>query len=180
MDPLPRRLVLASRVLFYLSGVLIAAGVVCMAAGVRDADEITARLLERILAEIDAETLARLPPDFLTSDMVRQAALALGFGFLVVGFAQLATAIGLRRGTRWSYAAAVVGGLFVAFTCGATAAFMLAATSTQPQAATLLVLGAIGLGSAAVLYGAIAVGTAAARRELEASRPVSSESISTV
>ena len=133
---MPRRLVLASRVLFFLSGPLIAAGVVCMVAGILDADEIAARLLERIMAEIDAESLARLPPDFLTSAMVRQAALALGLGFLLVGFGQLATAIGLRRDARWSYAAAVVGGLFVAFTCGATAVFMLAATSTQPQAAT--------------------------------------------
>ena len=176
---MPRRLVLASRVLFFLSGLLIAAGVVCMVAGVLDADEIAARLLERILAEIDAESLARLPPDFLTSAMVRQAALALGLGFLLVGFGQLATAIGLRRDARWSYAAAVVGGLFVAFTCGATAVFMLAASSTQPQVSTLLVLGGIGLGGVAVLYGAIAVVTAAARRELEASRPVSAESVPT-
>ena len=172
---MPRRLVLASRVLFFLSGLLIAAGVVCIAAGVLYADEIAARLLERILAEIDAESLARLPPDFLTSATVGQAAFALGLGFLLIGLGQLATAIGLRRGARWSYAAAVVGGLFVAFTCGATAVFMLAATSTQPQVATLLVVGALGLGSAAVLYGTIAVVTAAARRELESSLPVSPE-----
>ncbi len=176
---MPRRLVLASRVLFFLSGLLIAAGVVCIVAGVLNADEIAARLLERIMAEIDAESLARLPPDFLTAAMVRQAALALGLGFLLVGFGQLATAIGLRRDARWSYSAAVVGCLFVAFTCGATAVFMLAATSAQPQAATLLVVGGIGLGSAAVLYGAIAVLTAAARRELDAERPVSAESVPT-
>lgn len=180
MEPLPRRLVLASRVLFYLSGLLVGAGVVCIVAGVLDADEIARRLLERILAEIDAESLARLPPDFLTSAMVRQAALALGIGFLAVGGGQLATAIGLRRGTRWAYAAAVVGGLFVAFTCGATAVFMLAATSTQPQAAALLTVGAVALGAAAVLYGTIAVVTAAARRELESSRTVAAESVPTV
>ncbi len=177
---MPRRLVLASRVLFFLSGLLIAAGVVCIVAGILNADEIAARLLERIMAEIDAESLARLPPDFLTSAMVRQAALALGLGFLLVGVGQLATAIGLRRDARWSYAAAVVGGLFVAFTCGATAVFMLAATSAQPQVATLLVLGGIGLGSVAVLYGTIAVVIAAARRELEATRLVSAESLPTV
>ena len=177
---MPRRLVLASRVLFFLSGLLIAAGVVCIVAGILNADEIAARLLERIMAEIDAESLARLPPDFLTSAMVRQAALALGLGFLLVGVGQLATAIGLRRDARWSYASAVVGGLFVAFTCGATAVFMLAATSAQPQVATLLVLGGIGLGSVAVLYGTIAVVIAAARRELEATRLVSAESLPTV
>ncbi len=59
---MPRRLVLASRVLFFLSGLLIAAGVVCIVAGVLDADEIAARLLERIMAEIDAEIPGPPPP----------------------------------------------------------------------------------------------------------------------
>jgi hypothetical protein len=63
----------------------------------------------------------------------------------------------------------VIGGLFVAFTAGATAIFMIAATSAQPQAATLLTLGAIGLGGVAALYGAIAVLAAGGRRELEVS-----------
>ena len=152
-----------------LSGPLLAASVVCAVAGVVAAEEIAERLLARLWAEIDAETLAGLPTDFLTSATVQRAGLALAAGFLILGVGQLATAVGLRRRARWSYAAAVMGGLFVAFTSGATAIFMLAATSAQPQAAMLLMVGAIGLGGVALLYGAIAVLTAGGRRELEAS-----------
>jgi FtsH-binding integral membrane protein len=94
---------------------------------------------------------------------------ALGAGLLGLGIAQLATAIGLRRGLRWSYAAAVIGGLFVAFTAGGSAVFMLAATAQQPQAAVVLVVGAVLVGLAAAVYGAAAVLTALGRRELEAS-----------
>ena len=168
-SPLPRRLLLASRLLFVLAGPFLAAGVVCAVAGVVAAEDIAERLLARLLAEIDAETLAGLPADILTPATVQRAAIALAAGFVLLGLGQLATAAGLRRGTRWSYAAAVMGGLFVAFTAGATAIFMLAATSAQPQAATLLTVGAIGLGGVAVLYGAIAVLTAGGRRELEPS-----------
>ena len=167
MEPLPRRLLLASRLLLILSGPLIAAAVVCAVGGFAAADEIAARLMARVLAEIDAETLAGLPPDFLTASTVQRAAVALAVGFLSLGLGQLATAIGLRRRARWSYAAAVMGGLFVAFACGASAIFMMAATSRQPQAALVLTVGAIGLGGVAILYGAIAGLTAAGRRELE-------------
>ena len=110
-----------------------------------------------------------LPADFLTPATVQRAAFALAGGFALLGLGQLATAAGLRRGARWSYAAAVMGGLFVAFTAGATAIFMIAARSAQPQAATLLTVGAIGLGGVAALYGAIAVLVAGGRRELEVS-----------
>lgn len=169
MDPLPRRLLVASRLLLILSGPLLAAGVVCAVAGVVAAEDIAERLLARLLAEIDAETLAGLPADFLTPATVQRAALALAAGFALLGLGQLTTAAGLRRAARWSYAAAVMGGLFVAFTTGATAAFMIAARSAQPQAATLLTVGAIGLGGVAALYTAIAVLAARGRRELEVS-----------
>jgi hypothetical protein len=170
VDPLPRRLLLASRFLFLLSGPLIAAAVACAVAGVVAAEDIAERLLARLLAEIDAETLAGLPADFLTPATVQRAAFALAAGFALLGLGQLATAAGLRRGARWSYAAAVMGGLFVACTTGATAIFMIAARSAQPQAATLLTVGAIGLGGVAALYGAIAVLAAAGRRDLEVAR----------
>jgi hypothetical protein len=169
VDPLPRRLLLASRFLVLLSGPLIAAAVVCAVAGAFAAEDIAERLLARLLAEIDTETLAGLPADFLTPATVQRAAFALAGGFALLGLGQLATAAGLRRGARWSYAAAVMGGLFVAFTAGATAIFMIAARSAQPQAATLLTVGAIGLGGVAALYGAIAVLVAGGRRELEVS-----------
>lgn len=167
MASLPRRLLLASRLLFVLSGPLLAAGSVCGIGGVVAAKDIAARLLARLLAEIDDETLAGLPPDFLTPATVQRAAFALAAGLLLLGLAQLATAVGLRHGQRWSYAAAVVGGLFIAFTAGGTAIFMLAATSAQPQAALLLTIGAIGFGGIALLYGAIAGLTGAGRRDLE-------------
>jgi hypothetical protein len=169
VETLPRRLQLASRLLFVLSGPLLAAGLVCVIGGAVAAEDLTSRLLARILAEIDAETLAGLPPDFLTPSTVQRAAFALGGGLLLLGLAQLATAVGLRHGRRWSYAAAVVGSLFVAFTVGGTAVFMLAATSAQPQAALLLTIGAVGLGAVALLYATIAGLTGAGRRELEAS-----------
>ena len=169
MDSLPRRLQLASRLLFVLSGPPIGAGVVCIIGGVLAAEDLAARLLERLLAEIDAETLAGLPPDFLTPSTVQRAAFALGAALVLLGLAQLATAVALRQGRRWSYAAAVVGSLFVAFTAGGTAVFSLVATSAQPQAALLLTIGAIGLGAVAALYATIAAMTGAGRRELEAS-----------
>jgi hypothetical protein len=169
VDSLPRRLQLASRLLFVLSGPLIGAGVVCVIGGFLAAKDVATRLLERLLAEIDAETLAGLPPDFLTPSTVQRAAFALGAGLVLLGLAQLATAVALRHGRRWSYAAAVVGSLFVAFTAGGTAVFSLAATSAQPQAALLLTMGAIGLGAVAALYATIAALTGAGRRELEAS-----------
>lgn len=169
MDSLPRRLQLASRLLFALSGPPIGAGLVCIIGGVLAAEDLATRLLERLLAEIDAETLAGLPPDFLTPSTIQRAAFALGAGLVVMGLAQLATAVGLRQGRRWSYAAAVVGSLFVAFTAGGTAVFSLVATSAQPQAALLLTIGAIGLGVVALLYATIAALTGAGRRELEAS-----------
>jgi hypothetical protein len=62
-----------------------------------------------------------------------------------------------------------MGGLFVAFTAGATAVFMIAARSAQPQAETLLTVGAIGFVGVAAVYGAIAVLAAGGRRELEVS-----------
>jgi uncharacterized membrane protein (DUF2068 family) len=169
VDSLPRRLQLASRLLFALSGPPIGAGLVCIIGGVLAAEDLATRLLERLLAEIDAETLAGLPPDFLTPSTIQRAAFALGAGLVVMGLAQLATAVGLRQGRRWSYAAAVVGSLFVAFTAGGTAVFSLVATSAQPQAALLLTIGAIGLGVVALLYATIAALTGAGRRELEAS-----------
>lgn len=169
MDSLPRRLLLASRLLFVLSGALIGAGVVCVIGGFVAAEDLATRLLERLLADIDAETLAGLPPDFLTPSTVQRAAFALGAGLVLLGVAQLSTAVALRHGRRWSYAAAVVGSLFVAFTAGGTAVFSLAATSAQPQAALLLTMGAIGFGAVAVLYATIAALTGAGHRELEAS-----------
>ena len=60
-----------------------------------------------------------------------------------------------------------MGGLFVAFTAGASGIFMVAARTAQPQAATWLTIGAIGLGVAALLYGAVAVLTASGRRQWE-------------
>ena len=155
--------------MFLLSGPLLAAGLVAAVGGVVAAEEIAERLMARLLTEIDAATLAGLPSDFLTPATVQRAAFALSAGFLLLGVGQLFTALGLRRGARWSYAAAVMGGLFVAFTSGATGTFMLAATSAQPQAALVLTVGAIALGGVALLYGAIAVLTATGRRELEAS-----------
>lgn len=169
MDPLPRRLLLASRLLFVLAAPLLAAGIVGAVAGVLAAEDIADRLLARLLVELDAATLAGLPAEFLTPATVQRAAFALAVGFALLGVGQMATAAGLRRRTRWSYAAAVMGGLLVAFTAGASAIFMLAATSAQPQATTLLAVGAVGLGAVAALYGAIAVLTAGGRRELEAS-----------
>lgn len=166
MGSLPRRLQLASRLLFALSGPLIGAGVVCIIGGLLAAEDLATRLLERLLAEIDAETLAGLPPDFLTPATVQRAAFALGSGLFALGMAQLATAVALRQGRRWSYAAAVVGSLCVAFTAGGTAVFMLAATSAQPQAALLLTIGAIGIGAIALLYATIAAMTDAGRRQL--------------
>jgi hypothetical protein len=158
---------MASRLLFVLSAPILASGVVCVIGGAVAAEDLATRLLERLLAEIDAETLAGLPPDFLTPSTVQRAAFALGAGLVMLGLAQLATAVGLRQGRRWSYAAAVVGSLFVTFTAGGTGVFMLAATSAQPQAALLLTAGAIGLGVIAVLYAAIAALTGAGRRELD-------------
>jgi hypothetical protein len=169
VDSLPRRLLVASRLLFVLSGVLIGAGLVCLIGGTLVAADLADRLLARLLAEIDPDSLATLPPGFLTAGTVQRAAVALGAGLLGLGIAQLATAIGLRRGLRWSYAAAVIGGLFVAFTAGGSALFMLAATAQQPQAALVLVVGAVLVGVAAAVYGAAAVLTALGRRELEAS-----------
>jgi MFS family permease len=169
VDALPPRLILAARLLFVLSGVLIGTGLVCLIGGTIGAEALADLLLARILAEIDPDTLAALPAGFLTPATVQRAALALGIGLLGFGAAQLITAIGLRRGWRWSYAAAVIGGLFVAFAAGASAVFMLAATARQPQAAALLVVGAVVVGLVAVAYAAIAVLTAAGRRELEAS-----------
>ena len=163
------RLLLASRLLFALSGVLVAAGLVCIAGGLLAGEVIAEELLTRILAEIDPDGLASLPPDFLTTATVERAALALGAGLVLLGSAQLATSIGLRRGQRWAYAAAVVGGLFVTFTVGASAVFMVAAIPAQPQAAVFLAAGAVALGLLGVLYAAIAVMTAGGRRELEAS-----------
>ncbi|HJT64450.1 MAG TPA: hypothetical protein VJ839_06750 [Candidatus Limnocylindria bacterium] len=163
------RLLLASRLLFVLSGVLVAAGLVCIAGGLLAGEVIAEELLTRILAEIDPDGLASLPPDFLTTATVERAALALGAGLVLLGSAQLATSIGLRRGQRWAYAAAVVGGLFVTFTVGASAVFMVAAIPAQPQAAVFLAAGAVALGLLGVLYAAIAVMTAGGRRELEAS-----------
>jgi hypothetical protein len=141
---------------------------VCIVGGLLGATEIADRLLDRLMAEIDPDTLATLPPDFLTPATVERAAVALGSGLLLLGAAQLATAMGLRRGQRWSYAAAVIGGLFVAFTAGATALFMLVAIPTQPQAALPLAVGAALAGAVAVLYAMIAALTALGRRAMEA------------
>lgn len=168
MDPHSRRLLRASRLLFWLSGPILAAGFVAIYVGAVAAEEIAERLLARLLAEIDPNTLAELPSDFLTASTVQRAAWALAAGLFVLGVGQLLTAVELRRGARWSYAAAVMGGLLVAFTCGTTAVFMLAATSSQPQAALLLTVGAVGLGLVAALYGAVAAFTASGRREREA------------
>ena len=165
----PPGLLLASRLLFVLSGVLVAAGLVCIAGGLLAAEVIADELLTRILAEIDPDGLASLPPDFLTTATVERAAVALGAGLVLLGAAQLATSIGLRRDQRWAYAAAVVGGLFVTFTAGASAVFMVAAIPAQPQAAVFLAAGAAALGLLAVLYAAIAVMTAGGRRAMEAS-----------
>jgi hypothetical protein len=163
----PRRLLLASRLLFVLSGAVLAAGIVCIAGGLLAAEFIAEQLLTRILAELDPDGLASLPPDFLTTASVERAAVALGIGLIVFGAAQLATSIGLRRDIRWSYAAAVIGGLFLAFTAGASAVFMVAAIPGQPQAAAALAVAAIGLGLAAVVYAAVAALTASGRRDLE-------------
>jgi uncharacterized membrane protein (DUF2068 family) len=164
---LPRRLLLASRLLFVLSGVLVAGGLVCILGGLLAAEAIADELLARILAELDPDGLASLPPDFLTQATVERAVVALGMGLILFGAAQLATSIGLRHGQRWSYAAAVIGGLFVAFTVGASAVFMVAAIPAQPQAAIVLGIGAVALGLFAVLYAGTAVMTAIGRRELE-------------
>jgi hypothetical protein len=169
MDALPLRLLRASRLLFVMSGLLIGAGLVCVIGGNLGGAEIADRLLARLLAEVDPDTLAALPPDFLTAETVTRAATALGVGMLLLGAAQLATSIGLRRGQRWSYAAAVVGGLFVAITAGATAVFMIVAIPSQPQATIPLVVGAALLAGVAILYGAIAIWTASGRRALETS-----------
>jgi hypothetical protein len=168
VDAPARRLLTASRLLFVLSGVVLGTGLVCIVGGLLGATEIADRLLDRLMAEIDPDTLATLPPDFLTPATVERAAVALGSGLLLLGAAQLATAMGLRRGQRWSYAAAVIGGLFVAFTAGATALFMLVAIPTQPQAALPLAVGAALAGAVAVLYAMIAALTALGRRAMEA------------
>ena len=151
-----------------LSGVFLGSGLVCIVGGVLGATEIAERLLARLMAEIDPDTLATLPPDFLTPATVERAAVALGAGLLLLGAAQLATAIGLRRGQRWSYAAAVIGGLFVAFTAGASGLFMVVAMPAQPQAALPLAVGAGLAVAVAVLYAMIAALTATGRRALEA------------
>lgn len=169
IDALPRRLIRASRLLFVLSGLLIGAGLVCIVGGSIGGAEIADRLLARLLAEVDPDTLAALPPDFLTAETVVRAATALGVGLLLLGVAQLATSIGLRRRQRWSYAAAVVGGLFVAITAGATAVFMIVATAAQPQATIPLAVGAMVLAGVSILYAAIAIWTASGRRTLEQS-----------
>ena len=75
-----------------------------------------------------------------------RAATALGIGLLLLGAAQLATSIGLRRRQRWSYATAVIGGLFVAITAGATAVFMVVTIPTQSQAAVPLLIGSLVFG----------------------------------
>jgi hypothetical protein len=171
VDAPPRRLLAASRLLFVLSGVFLGSGLVCIVGGLLGATEIADRLLDRVMAEIDPDTLATLPPDFLTPATVERAAVALGSGLLLLGAAQLATAIGLRKGQRWSYAAAVIGGLFVAFTAGATALFMLVAMPAQPQAALPLAVGGALAGVVAVLYALIAALTASGRHALEATGP---------
>lgn len=163
----PRRLLLASRILFALSGVLLAGGIVCIAGGLLAGELIADQLLARILRELDPDGLASLPPNFLTAATVERAAVALGVGLILFGLAQLATSIGLRRGTRWSYAAAVIGGLFLSFTAGASAVFMIAAIPAQPQAAAVLAAGGVGLGLVAAAYAAIAVMTASGRRDLD-------------
>jgi len=168
MDAPPHRLLTASRLLFVLSGILIGGGLVCIGGGVVGATEIADRLLARLLAEIDPDTLATLPPDFLTPATIERAAVALGLALVLLGVAQLVTAVGLRRGHRWSYAAAVIGALFVTFTCGATALFMLVAIPAQPQAALPLAVGAVVSGAVAALYAVIAALTASGRRALEA------------
>ncbi len=167
MDALPRRLLRASRLLFVLSGLMIGAGLVCVIGGTVGGAEIADRLLARLMAEVDPDTLASLPPNFLTAETVTRAATALGTGLLLLGAAQLATSIGLRRRQRWSYATAVIGGLFVAITAGATAVFMVVTIPTQTQAAVPLLIGSLVLGSVAVLYAAIAGWTASGRRALE-------------
>lgn len=172
MDALPRPLLRASRLLFILSGLLIGAGLVCVVGGNVGGAEIADRLLARLLEEVDPDTLASLPPDFLTADTVIRAATALGVGLLLLGVVQLVTSVGLRRGQRWSYATAVIGGLFVAITVGATAVFMVVAIPAQPQATIPLSVGALVLGGVAVLYGAIAFWTATGRRTLETSARV--------
>jgi hypothetical protein len=160
-------------VVFVLAGMVVAAGIVCIVGGLVAADFIADQLLTRILAEIDPDGLASLPPDFLTAATVERASVALGMGLILFGAAQLATSIGLRRGVRWSYAAAVIGGLFVAFTAGASAVFMLAAIPAQPQATTVLAVGAVGLGLVAGLYAGVAALTASGRRELDRLHDVS-------
>ena len=168
MGPVPRRVQGASRALFFLSAPLIAAAMVSGIAGLVAADEIASGLMGRILREIDQASLATLPPDFLTTATVQRAAYALAVAFALLGAGQLAVAIGLRRGTRWSFSAAVIGGLFVAFTCGASAIFMVVATTAQPQAASVLTLGAAVLGTLAAAYGFIALQVARGRREMRA------------
>jgi hypothetical protein len=163
----PRRLLLASRLLFLLSGIVLGAGIVCAVGGLLAAELIADQLLTRILAELDPDGLASLPPDFLTAATVERAALALGIGLILFGLGQLATSIGLRRGVRWSYAAAVIGGLFLAFTAGASALFMVVAIPSQPQAAAALAIGAAGLGVVAGVYAIVAALTASGRRDLD-------------
>jgi hypothetical protein len=153
--------------LFGLSGVVIAAGLVCIVGGLLAAAFIADQLLTRILAELDPDGLASLPPDFLTEATVERAAVALGIGLVLFGAAQLATSVGLRHGVRWSYAAAVIGGLFLAFTAGASAIFMVAAIPMQPQAAAALAIGAVGLGLVAGAYAGVAALTASGRRDLD-------------
>ena len=162
-----RRLLLASRLLFLLSGIVLGAGMVCASGGLLAAEVIADQLLTRILAELDPDGLASLPPDFLTAATVERAALALGIGLILFGVGQLATSIGLRRGVRWSYAAAVIGGLFLAFTAGASALFMVVAIPSQPQAAAALAVGAVGLGVVAGVYAIVAALTASGRRDLD-------------
>jgi hypothetical protein len=163
----PPRLLLASRLLFVLSGIVLAGGIVCAAGGLLAAEFIADQLLTAVLAELDPDGLASLPPDFLTAATVERAAVALGIGLVLFGLAQLATSIGLRRGVRWSYAATVIGGLFLAFTAGASAVFMVAAIPRQPQAAAALAVGAVGLGLVAGIYAFAAALTASGRRDLD-------------
>lgn len=167
MERTPPRLHLASRLLFYLSAPSLAAAIVAAVAATVMAQDLADRLLAVILEQIDQASLATLPPDFLTPATVQRALAALAVGLALFGLAELAVAVGMRRGARWAYPAAVVGSLFVAFTTGASAVFMLAATDAQPQAAIMLVIGAALLGGLTLLYAAIAVLTAAGRRDLE-------------
>jgi hypothetical protein len=161
------RLLLAARLLFYLAAPILAAAIIAVVVAAEASEGIAELLLVFVLDQIDPDSLAGLPPDFLTADTVRRAAVALAAASALIGAAQVATAIGLRRGARWAFSAAVIGGLFVAFAAGASALFMVVAIGAQPQAAAILAAGAVVFGVAATLYAAIAVLTAFGRREVE-------------